>query len=432
VAEPRQDVALAPVGEDRRLTLPSRLLTVPEAEWLQPPSLPREPLPRWEAEAPRREGVIDEPLPLLFPGEGTEPRWSLGPEGARLDIDILGSVFFLVTRYEEVASPAPDPHGRFLASASVTVREGLLERPLAEEYARVLGWALRQLWPQLRLPPRRGGLLLSHDVDVPFQLRGRGWRELLRVTRRRVTQAASPGSASSELLRVLASKARLRADAYDTYDFLMQTAERAGLKTAFYFQAGASDPRYDVRYRLDSPRLTRLLERIRARGHEIGLHPSYRTFERPELLRQEWQRLRGVCAGLGIEQDRWGGRQHYLRWSPQTWRVWSEAGLDYDSSVAYAAQVGFRAGVASEYTAFDLAAGVPLRLVERPLIAMDATLLEPGYMGFDWEAARARLFALRDRCRRYGGQLTLLWHNDRLDTPAKRAAFAELVQELAW
>src|SRR6516225_8831091 len=74
---------------------------------------------------------------------------------------------------------------------------------------------------------------------------------------------------------------------------------------------------------------------------EVGVHPGYNTFHSRESLARETQRLK-----RSLGEDYPGGRQHYLRWSPQTWLDWEACGLRYDSSIGFASHFGFRAGTA--------------------------------------------------------------------------------------
>jgi hypothetical protein len=156
-----------------------------------------------------------------------------------------------------------------------------------------------------------------------------------------------------------------------------------------------------------------LLQRIHARGHEIGLHPSYRTYDDGAALESEFGTLMRTTDSLGIHQGAWGGRQHYLRWeAPTTWRLWAQAGLDYDASVGYADRVGFRCGTSHEFPVFDVVRGEPLALRERPLVLMEGTLLSRTRMDEPPDAATERFDRLVARCRRYQGRFSLLWHNN--------------------
>jgi hypothetical protein len=138
-----------------------------------------------------------------------------------------------------------------------------------------------------------------------------------------------------------------RLDPNNTFDWIMDQSESHGLQSEFYFMAGKTSG-YDSGYDVFAPRIQRLLKRIHQRGHVIGLHPSYGTLGRPDLLLSEAENLRQAMSTAGVKQELQAGRQHYLRWhADRTWSDWEKAGLKQDSSVGYAQHVGFRAGTLS-------------------------------------------------------------------------------------
>jgi hypothetical protein len=201
------------------------------------------------------------------------------------------------------------------------------------------------------------------------------------------------------------------------------------LTSAFYFICGRTDARRDAQYEPDHPAIIELMRKIHARGHEIGLHPSYATYQTPAAIVSEAERLRRICASTGITQREWGGRMHFLRWqTPITLRGWAEAGMTYDSSLSYADRPGFRAGTCFEYPAFDPVADEAIPLIIRPLIAMEATIIGPRYMALGTgEAALAAFSRLKQACRSVQGCFTLLWHNSRFTTHGERALYQALL-----
>src|SRR5262249_11159098 len=158
-------------------------------------------------------------------------------------------------------------HGRFPAQASLAMRDGFLDRPLANEYAELLWWALARLWPDLRRRPRSFRVVPTHDVDWPWYARGRlveSAREAARdvllrrgLRRPRLRAALAVGRAGRD------------ADPCNTFDFLMRESEARGLTSAFYVMAGRTDRARDAGYPLDDPWLAALLQRIEDRGHEV-------------------------------------------------------------------------------------------------------------------------------------------------------------------
>jgi hypothetical protein len=210
----------------------------------------------------------------------------------------------------------------------------------------------------------------------------------------------------------------------------MDVCERNGAAGAFYFLATGEPSTRNGSYTLEHPWVRSLIARVHARGQEVGYHAGFDTYRDAHLTAEEVARLRTAVDALGVEQDTWGGRQHYLRWeSPTTWANWEDAGLDYDSTVGFADRVGFRAGTCHEYRAFDVRARRPLRLRERPLLAMDQTLVD--YMGLDPDAALQAIVDLAAECRRAAGTLTLLWHNSMLPTAAQRDWYEAMVGAVA-
>lgn len=415
---PGEDIRVGVIGDQagRYLTLPDILFRVPQQSWLTEAALPVEPLSRWAI--PRAlEGAqaVERRLPVLYGRQGGEALlFEEGEAGAALGIDIFGSAFLLLTRYEEAVRPVRDSHDRFPARASLAWREGFLERPLVNEYLEVLWAAIQRLWPGLRRRPRAHRVYLSHDVDQPFCVAGRRPAAILRSL---LADLALRRDAALGLRRLRAwagaGRGCLDADPGNTFDLLMDMSEQHGRRSAFNFMACLQPGPMDGDYALEQPWVRRLMRRIHERGHEVGLHTSYRAYLDPALTRGEWRRLHRAAAGEGIEQAAWGGRQHYLRWrNPTTWESWSAAGLDYDSTLGFADHAGFRCGVCYEYPVFNLETRQPLKLRERPLVAMEGTLLSA--MGLSWQAAHDRILGLNAVCKAFGGEFSLLWHNSNL------------------
>jgi hypothetical protein len=382
----RADVAAIELCADdgaEPLVLPEALFATPEDAWLTSASLPEEPL----AEV---GGV-----PLLY-GTPAAP-------------DLLGSAFFCLTRYEELVSAERDDRERFPATASIAYRGGFLDRPLVDEYVGLLWQALVRRWPRLQRRARAFRVLPSHDVDHPFAREPRLRTAAADVLKRRDAQLAA--------LRLVRGP-RL----YETFEWTMDESERRGLRSAFYFIGGHTAGAIDGEYTLADEPIRRILRRIHERGHEIGLHLSYGTFRDPEASAREADTLRGTLDELGIDQPLLGGRQHYLRWeNPITWQNWEDAGLAYDSTLGYSDRPGFRCGTCRDFPVFNLRTRRQLALRERPLVAMDVTLLL--HLGLDEAAGAAAVAPLREACRAHGGDFTLLWHNNLLASPRARRAY---------
>ncbi len=331
------------------------------------------------------EGCVDSPLPLYR---------STNNGDIVCEFDLLASFVFTLSRLEETLCEKRDEHGRFPASASSALAHKYLERPILDEHGLAFEQVLSYLLPSWQPQPRVLRLKLSHDIDeigIPFQARtsighavkryhpGATMRDLLSTVR-----ASEP--AELALVRRLAA-----------------TSHSRGLHSAFYWKASPRGP-HDSGYDPADPRVQHVVQQLQKQGFEIGVHPGYETFGARAELASEVDRLRGALH-LGSP----GGRQHYLRWSPQTWLDWEACGLSYDSSLGYAEHFGFRAGTAYPYHPWSLQENRELNLIEVPLILMDCTPVK--YMKLCRAEALERIQAIIQRTALTGGVFAFLWHN---------------------
>lgn len=422
--------------DGRKLELTDGLFDASTDSWLTADSLPVRPCEAIDVRSLPFEVAVAAPaLPVLF-GQPRSGSWGTASKDyLALHIDVLGGSFFLLTRYEECVVPDRDRHDRFASTGALAVQAGFHERPLVNEYVEVLWGALRHLWPNLQRRQRRYEVRLSHDVDWPLATRGLPLSYLLRATAGDIAVRRDLSLASRRLAsRFQVVRGNLDADMGNTFDFIMDTSEAFDLRSAFYFITEHSGGMIDGTYSIDEPWIRGLLGRVHARGHEIGLHPSYNTYLDPRQTRREFERLVAACDAEGIRQDAWGGRQHYLRWrNPTTWQNWADAGLNYDSTVGFADRVGFRAGTCYDYPVFNLMTRERLSLIERPLVVMDGALfraVSPANMDLPDEPAFELVRRLKRKCQRFDGAFSLLWHNSALITPRQRRIYSDVIRAL--
>lgn len=415
----------------RRLVLHEAFFSTPHEKWLTEDSLPRQPLDGWMLpDAFRDTPKASSSIPVIYGHCISENcYYEEFDSDIRLGLDILGSAFFMLTRYEEVVRSDRDEHDRFPAAASLAYQEGFLERPIINEYLEILWTCLKRLWPGLERKQRQYQVVLSHDVDQVFSVIG---SSLVHVARNVVGDMIKRKDAGLALRRTLAFASpgtkREELDPNATFDFIMDTSEKHGCRSAFYFMAAGQRSRFDDGYPIGGEHVRRLLQHIAARGHEIGFHASYNAFCDPMLARAELSRLCEAMDGEHVSQKRLGGRQHYLRWKvPLTWRIWDELGLVYDSTVGFPYDPGFRAGIGYQYPVFDVIERTKLRLIERPLLFMEASMLTPDCRDDGADRLVECIGKYRAICRMYHGDLTILWHNGNLRSTRHKRLYEQVI-----
>ncbi len=363
--------------------------------------LHRKYLPEAVIRLPRNKFFEEEEL-IVFWGE---PEIKQTSNEVMIEADIFASAFYMLTRWGEKVLPVRDNHDRFPDSENILVKNGLHYRPIVCEYVELIKNLLRFIGLNVSLR-QKYKLRVTHDVDILQRFGNFGdfargaVNDILRRRSLRYffkTIGAYSGYVSGKKL-----------DPYDTFDFLMDVSEQVGTVSEFNFIPSRLDEPYAF-YDYRDSLVARKVERVKERGHVVGLHGSYRAYNDEVIFREELDRFR----------EAWGinplvGRQHFLRFSvPLTWRIWDEAGMQDDSTIGFSSHGGFRAGMCYPYRIFDVEERMELELVESPFVLMEVALLKEvnDDFGLFWDKA----MELYRQVKRYEGNFILLWHNNSFD-----------------
>ena len=404
----------------KELILPDVLFQTPQNQWLTTNSLPKQPLSVWDTDKANLNCTLINPkIPIIY---GQSPFDF--PKRNFLPIDIFGSAFFMLTRYEEVVKPDRDEYDRFPATESLAYQEAFLDRPIINEYLEILWFYLKRLWPGITRKKRLFRIFPTHDVDIPYDYLLRPfWKIVLRVGAD-LFRRKDPILGIKNFSNWLKVNITGRNDPFDTFDWIMNQSEKAGLKSSFNFMT-CVNTQFDYNYPLNDQNIQHLINRILSRGHEVGFHPSYSTALDDEIWTDEYLRLKTSFQEYKVK----GGRQHILHFRvPLTWLFWMENGLEYDSTLAFADRAGFRCGICYEYRPFDLEKRKVMSLFERPLIVMERTVIDERYMGFGrTKKAINYMIRLKKICQTCQGDFVFLWHNQRFVNSKEREMYKTLL-----
>jgi len=421
-------VCLGKTGSKKKIYLPDTFFSSLKENWLAPNSLPKIPLKLWDSKKFSKDiPLVDSLIPIIYGQTLFNMPSSEG--NIILPIDIFGSAFFMLTRYEELVPSSRDHHDRFLSNNSIARKGNFLHRPIIDEYVEILWVALKKLWPKLERKSHEFRMILSHDVDRPGRYFFSNPQTLLiriisDIIKRRY------GLATLSAIFTIFKKNKIPSkDPYNTFDWIMDQSDKYGISSEFYFLCGNTHLKYDADYDIGDPSIRKLLKRIHARGHGIGLHPSYNSYQSPDLILNEANRLKQVCEEEEITQSSWGGRMHYLRWDEsKTLKAWEQAKMDYESTLTFPDYAGFRCGSCREFTGFDLVELKALNINIRPLIAMDVSIMHKSYMDLgEGQKAFEAFRQLKNSCSVVKGNFTLLWHNSELDTDTKKDLYCKVL-----
>lgn len=313
-------------------------------------------------------------------------------------IDIFASSFFMLTRWEEYANKTRDMHNRFPATASLAYKYNFLDRPVVNEYIEMIWNMLKYLDSNQKRKEKKYKLILTHDVDNIFKWKNFGL--FVRNIAGDIIKRKSVSLALENIRQYFGNNP----NPYDMFDFLMDLSEKRGIKSHFFFMSGGTS-KFDNNFSINQPFVKKIREKIRSRGHLIGFHPSYNSYNNQKQWEEEY-----FILSTEISQKVKIGRQHYLRFEiPTTWQIWEDNNMKWDSTLSYADKEGFRCGTCYEYSVFNILSRKKLKLKEMPLEVMEGSLVD--YQKLPPEKVEEKITKLIEKVKKYNGSFVLLWHN---------------------
>jgi len=293
---------------------------------------------------------------------------------------------------------------------------GLLYRPIIDEH-RIQQKMEKPKWPD----GKPFAVCLTHDVDYVSA------HSILPAFRRKQIQWKTETSATKKILAFQgAGLSILRAVKYGTrmdplfcFERWLEAENVVGAHSTFFFWPGTdvvsrqhqSDCGYTLSDKVvfDGQRcnVAEMVREIHCRGWEIGLHPSWYSFDDVDELRRQKDAIEKA-----IDHKTVSVRQHFLHYDIlATPRVQYEAGFQYDSTLGFNDNIGFRFGTSYPWQLYDLKSEETLPIFEVPLIIQDGAMLSTSKgMRLDEETAFQYVKLIAQAVENVGGVLTLLWH----------------------
>lgn len=284
--------------------------------------------------------------------------------GNHFQFDILETIFFHISRYEEQVAAEPNLNtSRWLAEEQhFLVRNKLEKNPVVDQ---LVGAFFEVVTNQSVQKPTR--FEMTHDLDVIYRFRPaykffrsviahfyyqRPWKQLKR-----------------DVSHFLGMIFRRKKDPYDCFDLLLTTLPQY-VRRIFFVMTGGRSP-YDNFYHYRSRALRKILDVATENGYVIGLHPSYHAGLEIDLFREEQKRLESI-----ISEPVTTSRQHWLRFD---WKITPEilekTGIKEDRSLGYNGRIGFRCGTGFPFRPYFFKEERALLWTEYPLVLMESAVI---------------------------------------------------------
>ncbi|MDL2313331.1 hypothetical protein LJC68_10705, partial [Bacteroidales bacterium OttesenSCG-928-B11] len=286
-------------------------------------------------------------------------------ENSCLPFDPFAVAFYLISRYEEYLPDTPkDQHARFDISGAVAFQNGFHRQPVVNIIAYQIADILKNRYACFHYPEPRYRILCTYDVDMAYQYKGKSSLRFAYSLAKAVIHFDV-----KKMTGLIYERLGLKTDdEYDQFDNHRKNNELRNEKP-IHFLLTAPFGEYDRNIDPDSKAFKELVEQL-SQFSEIGIHPSYHTSEKQELLSQEKTKLEHIYGKKIVKS-----RQHYLRFSfPSTFDNLINNGITDDYSLGWTTEVGFRSSIATPYPFYDLSQEKETSLILHPLTVMDSAL----------------------------------------------------------
>jgi len=326
-------------------------------------------------------------LPIFFQTQESE-----------IPFDFFSAVFYLMSRYEEYLPHELDSYFRFPHVQSIAFQNNFLSLPLIDLWIEALKKKMFLKNQSVQFKENKFQILPTYDIDIAYSFKGKGFGRNIAGALKDIIKFDFKNI--SLRLNVLFANHK---DPYDSFDFLDKIHEQFSLKPIYFFLLSEGS-KYDKNIDCHSTLMKELISTIQSK-YEIGIHPSWKSHERYEVLQKETLLLNKVTKS----------RQHYIRFAlPETYRNIVNVGITDDYSMGYGSINGFRASTSRSFNWFDIEKNEVSLLRLHPFCFMECnSFFEQKYTS---DKGYEELLHYAKVIKEVNGNLITIWHNFSLGT----------------
>ena len=260
---------------------------------------------------------------------------------------------------------------------------------------------------------------ITHDIDViSLQSNIDNFRRIKHVMKTWSQQNSKQNLIIVfESLENIANSMFSNQDPYHRIEDWLKVEQEVDARSTFFFapehvlKSHYSDCwyKYDDKLRFEGENITvaELMRELNRRGCEIGLHPSWYSYNSVDEMKYQKEQIEKVldCEIVSV-------RQHFLHFDNRmTPSVQEAAGFKYDSTLGFNDNIGFRRGTSYAYPLYNIENSKTLPVWEIPLIVQDGAMFHSKKgMQLDKVKALEYIQMIAEKVKEVGGILTLLWH----------------------
>jgi len=313
--------------------------------------------------------------------------------------DIFAASFYLVSRYEEYLPHLKDDYNRFKAEESLAFKHNFLQKPVVNIWAKQLISVIQYKSPYLQIKSPSFKFISTIDIDNAYLYKGKGFVRSVAFLFKAFLRF------DLEVLKIaIAVGLMKRKDPYDTYSLQLNLQKKYNLDVRYFVLLGDYGLN-DKNISHTNSNLQVLVKRL-ADLSQVGIHPSYGSSINEKKLAVEVKRLEDIQ-----KREVNCSRQHFLQLSfPKTYKRLLSTGITNDYSMGYASVLGFRAGIASSFTFYNLDMEQVLPIKVYPFAIVDDIL--KFNMKLNPDDVLSEVSIIINEVKQVDGTLISIWHND--------------------
>jgi hypothetical protein len=334
-----------------------------------------------------------------------------------LPFDLFAASFYLLTRYEEYLPHKVDMYGRYAHENSLAFQCHFLQLPLINLWLKELTLLLTLRLPSLSLKSRAFTYIPTYDIDIAWSYLNKG---IVRNAGGFVRSLLK--GKGDEILERMSVLKGAKADPFNSYSRLNDLNQKTNCAAIYFFLVAKANKGYDKNILPGNKEYQELIKN-HAANYGIGIHPSWESGDKQELLQEEIECLQNITAKRVNKS-----RQHYIRMKlPDTYRKLIAADITEDYSMGYGSINGFRASYCLPYKWYDLAKEEVTSFTIYPFCYMEAnSYYEQNYSA---QQALEEMEHYYKVTKDVNGLLITIWHNHFLGTDKMFEGWKEVYEE---
>lgn len=315
--------------------------------------------------------------------------------------DLLASVFWLISRYEEYYYPKTDIHGRPFPENGWLGRNNLLKVPVVDIWLNNFAAKLNEKF-HLNIKKPAFHALSTIDLDNGFKYKYKGPKRVLGGVVNDL-KSFRFSNLNKRLMTILGFKK----DEYDIYEWLIDFNRQKKVPLHFFI-LNAKRGNHDRGLPRNGRGVQSIVDTLLKNNTPFGIHPSYSSNRNILKFDRELKGLESLAKREIITS-----RQHYLRFNlSRTFPYMVQRGIKHDYSMGFASKAGFRSGTSRSHYYFDLKENTSTTLLFHPITVMEGTYKD--YLKVRASVAFEEIMELMNVVKEHGGTFMSIWHEAQL------------------